>query len=150
MEAESYSDDETAAFIDANFVPLEAHIKEHPAYFHRFDSVWTPSVIILDPNGKERFRIEGYLPKDEFRAHLELGLARVAFMSKDFADAERRFTEVLERYPQSKAAPEALYWKGVSRYKTTNDHTVLGELSEQFQENYPDSVWAEKTAAWAH
>jgi len=128
-------------------VPLEAHIKEHPAYFHRFDSVWTPSVLILDPNGKERFRIEGYLPKDEFRAHLELALARVAFMSKDWADAERRFSEILERYPESKAAPEALYWKGVSHYKVTNDHNVLGELPGQFQQKYPDSIWASKTAA---
>lgn len=105
-------------------------------------------MIILDPNGKERFRIEGYLPKDEFRAHLELALARVAFMSKNWKDAERRYTEVLERYPASKVAPEALYWKGVSRYKSTNDHTVLGELPGQFQEKYPDSEWALKTAAW--
>jgi TolA-binding protein len=131
-------------------VPLEAHIKEHPAYFHQFDALWTPSVIILDPNGKERFRIEGYLPKDEFRAQLELALARVAFMSKNWADAERRYTEVLERYPESKAAPEALYWKGVSHYKATNDHTVLGELPGQFQEKYPDSEWSLKTAAWVH
>ena len=131
-------------------MPLEAHIKEHPVYFHRFDALWTPSVLILDSNGKERFRIEGYLPKDEFRAQLELGLARVAFMSKDFADAERRYAEVVERYPNSKAAPEALYWKGVSHYKATNDHTVLGELPGQFQEKYPDSSWALKTAAWVH
>jgi TolA-binding protein len=131
-------------------VPLEAHIKEHAVYFHRFDVNWTPSVLILDSNGKERFRIEGYLPKDEFRAQLELALARVAFMSKDWADAERRYTEVLERYPDSTAAPEALYWKGVSHYKGTNDHTVLGELPGQFEEQYPDSSWALKTAAWIH
>lgn len=131
-------------------MPLEAHIKEHPAYFHRFDALWTPSVIILDPNGKERFRIEGYLPKDEFRAQLELALARVAFMSKKWKDAERRYTEVLENYPESKAAPEALYWKGVSHYKATNDHTVLGELPGQFQQKYPDSIWDLKTAAWVH
>ena len=131
-------------------MPLESHIKEHPAYFHRFDALWTPSVIILDPNGKERFRIEGFLPKDEFRAHLELALARVAFMSKKWADAERRYTQVLERYPESKVAPEALYWKGVSHYKATNDHTVLGELPGQFQEKYPYSTWALKTAAWVH
>jgi hypothetical protein len=131
-------------------VPLEAHIKEHPVYFHRFDALWTPTVIILDPNGKERFRIEGYLPKDEFRAQLELSLARVAFMSKDWAGAERRYAEVLEHYPKSKAAPEALYWKGVSHYKASNDHTVLGELPGQFQEKYPDSSWALKTAAWEH
>jgi outer membrane protein assembly factor BamD (BamD/ComL family) len=110
--------------------------------------VWTPSVNILDWNGDERFRIEGYLPKDEFRAQLELGLARVSFMNKNWADAEQRYTAVLDRYPDSKAAPEALYWKGVSHYKATNDHTVLGELPAMFKEKYPDSSWALKTLAW--
>ena len=131
-------------------MPLEAHIKEHPAYFHRFDVAWTPAVVIMDSRGVERMRIEGYLPKDEFRAQLELGLARVAFMNKDWADAEQRYARILDRYPQSHAAPEALYWKGVSRYKTTNDHTVLGELPQQFKEKYPGSIWAMKTAAWEH
>ena len=107
-------------------------------------------MLILDPNGKERYRIEGYLPVEEFRAQLELGLARVAFTSKKWADAERRYAEVLERYPDTKSAPEALYWKGVSHYKVTNDHTVLGELPEQFQQQYPDSIQALKTAAWVH
>ena len=131
-------------------MPLEVHIKEHPGNFHRFDALWTPSVLILDPQGEERYRIEGYLPKDEFRAHLELGLARVAFMKKDWADAERRYGELLERYPNSKAAPEALYWKGVSHYKATNDHTILDELPGMFREKYPDSTWALKTIAWEH
>ena len=107
-------------------------------------------MLILDLNGVERFRLEGYLPKDEFRAQLELGLARVAFMSKAWADAESRYAAVLEKYPQSKSAPEALYWKGVSRYKATSDHTVLGELPSQFREKYPDSLWALKTIAWEH
>jgi outer membrane protein assembly factor BamD (BamD/ComL family) len=112
--------------------------------------VWTPTALILDPKGVERFRLEGYLPTNEFRAQLELGLARVAFMNKDWAEAERRYTEVLDRHGNSKAAPEALYWKGVSHYKATNDHTVLGELPQQFKEKYPDSAWALKTAAWTH
>lgn len=129
-------------------MPLEAHIKEHPAYFHRFDVPWTPTVLILDSKGVERHRIEGYLPMDEFRSQLELGLARVAFMNKNWADAERRYTDVLDRYPDSQSAPEALYWKGISHYKATNDHTVLGELPELFRQKYPDSIWALKTAAW--
>lgn len=107
-------------------------------------------MIILDPNGKERFRVEGYLPRDEFRAQLELGLARVAFMSKHWAEAKRRYVAVLERYPNTQAAPEALYWKGVSHYKGTNDHTVLGELPDQFRQNYPNSIWALKSIAWEH
>ena len=107
-------------------------------------------MVILDSNGEESYRLEGYLPKEEFRAQLELGLARVAFMRKDWAAAEQQYTQVLERYPNSKAAPEALYWKGVSHYKATNDHTVLGELPEQFKQKYPDSIWAMKTLAWIH
>jgi hypothetical protein len=61
-------------------------------------------VVILDSDGDERFRIEGYLPKHEFRAQLELALARVAFMNKKWAEAEK----------------------------------------------YPDSIWSDKTIAWAH
>src|SRR5689334_6816478 len=71
LEAESYSDQGVAAIINKNFVPVEAHIKEHPAWFKRFDVNWTPTVLILDSQGKERHRIEGYLPKEEFEAQLE-------------------------------------------------------------------------------
>ena len=112
--------------------------------------MWTPTILILDPNGKERYRIEGYLPRNEFRTQLELALARVAFMNKDWGEAEKRYARVLEQYPKSHAAPEALYWKGVSHYKATNDHTVLGEMPDLFRQEYPDSIWALKTLAWAH
>lgn len=129
---------------------VEAHIKEHSAYFHRFGALWTPTVLVMDSDGAERLRIEGYVPLPEFRAQLEMGLARIAFMHKQWAAAERRYAEVAERYPDSKAAPEAVYWRGVSRYKATNDHTALGEVAEQFKQKYQDSVWALKASVWAH
>ena len=131
-------------------MPLAAHIKEHPAYFHRFDALWTPTVLLMDSNGVERHRIEGYLPVEEFRAQLELGLARIAFMSKDWAEAERRYAAIVDRYPNTKTAPEALYWKGVSQYKLTNDHNVLGALPDEFEKKYPETLQALKTAAWRH
>ncbi len=31
-----------------------------------------------------------------------------------------------------------------------SEFTVLGELPGQFQEKYPDSIWAQKTIAWMH
>jgi TolA-binding protein len=95
-------------------------------------------------------RLEGYLPSDEFRAQLELGLARIAFTSKRWDEAEQKYGQVIERYPESKAAPEALYWKGVSHYKGTNDHAVLGQLAEEFKQKYSNSIWAMKTLAWTH
>jgi len=131
-------------------VPVEAHIKEHPAYFHRFDAVWTPTILIMDSDGVERWRIEGYLPKTEFRAQLALGLARVAFMHKQWAEAERRYAGVVERYPETIAAPAAVYWRGASHYKAANDHTVLGEVIEELSRKYAGTEWALKASVWAH
>lgn len=129
---------------------MEAHIKEHPAYFHRFDAVWTPTVLVMDSDGVERWRIEGYLPKNEFRAQLEMGLARVAFMHKQWAEAEQRYAQVVARYPDTIAAPEAVYWRGVCRYKGTNDHTALGKVAKELMQKYQGSEWALKASVWAH
>ncbi len=107
-------------------------------------------MLIIDAKGKERWRIEGYLPKDEFRAQLELGLARVSFMHKQWTDAEQRYEQVVARYPDTAAAPEAVYWKAVSQYKQTNDHTVLGAVADELAQKYQGNVWAEKASVWSH
>jgi TolA-binding protein len=108
--------------------------------------LWTPTVLILAPSGVERFRIEGYSPNREFRAQLELALARAAFMNKQWADAERLYAEILERYPDSYSAPEAQYWTGVAHYKGTLDHTALEHVVQQFKQRYQDSIWAKKAS----
>jgi hypothetical protein len=138
-----------ADFINQQFVPATINIKEKPADFHRFDVLWTPTILILDENGKERFRIEGYLPRDEFAAHLVMGLARVAFMSKRWADAEQLYNEVVQKYGHTGVAPAAVYWLGVSRYKKTNDHHELGKVVSTLKEKYPDSPWNKRAVPWA-
>ena len=129
---------------------MAAHIKKHPVYFHRFDVLWTPTVLILESKGIERERNEGYLPNAEFRARLEMGLARIAFMHKQWAEAERKYAAVAERYPNTSAAPEAIYWRGVSRYKATNDHVALGEVADELKEKYQGSIWTLKASIWSH
>ncbi len=137
-----------ASFITTHFVPVEAHIKEQPAWFHRFDVSWTPTVLIMDSAGIERFRTEGYLPKLEFRAQLELGLARAAFKAKNWSDAEKVYAGIAEQFPNTYAAPEAMYWKGVSEYQRKHDHTILRQTGQQLAEKYPQSVWAVKGSVW--
>ena len=105
-------------------------------------------MIIADPNGHERWRLEGYLPKDEFSTNLEMGLARVAVMKKDWADAEQRYASVVEKHPSSHYVPEAIYWRGVSRYQGSHDHTVLGEVADTFKEKYQDGLEALKSQPW--
>jgi len=105
-------------------------------------------VLLLDSEGKERVRLEGYLPNEDFVAALESGLGRIAFVHKKYADAERWYGDVVTRFGQSHAAPGAMYWRAVTHYKATNDHTVLGKAAEELRSTYPASVWASKAIPW--
>lgn len=105
-------------------------------------------MLILDSEGNERWRLEGYLPKDEFNAWLELGLARIAFMAKDWAAAEKHFENVLTRFPESKFAPEAVYYRGVSRYSESHDGAELANTASQLSEKYAGSEWQLRSIPW--
>jgi TolA-binding protein len=129
-------------------LPVKAHIKEHPSWFHRFEAVWTPTVLLLDSEGKERARLEGYLPNEDFKAALEWGLGRIAFVHKKYDDAERWYGDVVTRFGRSHSAPGAMYWRAVARYKATHDHTVLGKVAEELRSTYPSSEWASKAIPW--
>jgi hypothetical protein len=144
-----YPDERVAGFIQESFIPVKIHIKENAAGFERFGAQWTPTIIINDPGGAERYRFEGYLPVDEFLAQLQLGLAKVAFTNNDFGKAEQLYREIVERFRSSAAAPDALYWAGVSKYKRTNDGGALKDTARAFQSRYADSQWAKKASAWA-
>lgn len=104
----------------------------------------------MDSAGVERYRIEGYLPKDWFRARLEMGLARVEFMHKKFADAQKRYEEIVSRFGDLAVAAEAMYWQAVSKYKVTNDHTALGEVAPELAEKFSGDEWQLKSLPWAH
>lgn len=139
--------------IESHFVPVRVHVREQAVDFkrlaERYTAPWTPTILLLDSEGTERHRIEGFLPADDFLAQLSLGLAKLAFAGKDYQEAERRFREVVDTYPNSEAAPEALYWAGVSRYKTTGDGSTLAETARQFSERYVGTSWAKKASVWS-
>ncbi len=105
-------------------------------------------MLLFDSDGKERVRLEGYLPNQDFIAALESGLGRIAFVHKKYADAERWYNNVVTRFATSHVAPGALYWRAVSHYKATNDHAVLDEVAEELRSKYPSSVWASKAVPW--
>jgi TolA-binding protein len=109
--------------------------------------VWTPTVLLLDSEGKGRFRVEGYLPNSDFLSALETGLGRIAFVHKNYADAERWYSDVVTRLSQSHFAPEAMYWRAVTHYKSTHDHTALPKVAEELRSKYPSSIWA-KAIPW--
>jgi hypothetical protein len=147
-----YPDERVVRLVTSEFLPIRVHVRDADGLYGRVSARlnvhWTPTVLILDGDGVERHRIEGFLPTDDFLAHLKLGLAKTALQRGAFGDAERRFREVVTDHPQSEPAPEALYWAGVSRYKGTNDAAALGDTAKAFTTQYADSVWAKKASVW--
>ena len=103
----------------------------------------------MDPAGEERWRLEGYMPKDEFRAWLEMGVARLDVMAKRWSAAEEKFAHVAEAYADPSYVPEALYWRNVSRYSGTHDATPLREVAAELQQRFPLSVWTKRASVWA-
>jgi hypothetical protein len=136
------------ALITQQFVTLRAHVKENPSAWKRFGVRWSPTVLILAPDGTEVRRIEGFLPEDEFLGQLNLALGYLAANHKDWKTAQRWFQEA-SRFENTDAGPEGLYWEGVARYSATHDHTILGEITRAFRRRYPDTSWAKRASIWA-
>src|SRR3954471_10577601 len=123
-------------------MPARVHVKDDAPKFQeygqKYNAQWTPTILELDSDGTEVHRIEGFLENDDFLAQLMLGRAQLDFKQGRFADAGRRFREVVDQLPATDAAPEALYWGGVSRYKDSHDPAALKETARAFGERYQD------------
>ncbi len=147
-----WPDERVVRFVTQNFLAARVHVKEDPQEFKRYGArykaPWTPTILELDPSGVEHHRIEGFLPADDLLAQLMLGRARMAFQEGQWAEAERRFREIVEQLPDADAAPEALYWAGVAPYKATGDGASLKETARAFTQRYQDSTWAKKSSVW--
>ena len=132
-----------------NFLPVRLQVRTNPAAMERWNVQWTPTIVLVGADGKEHHRIEGFLDAEDFLAQLTLGLGHLAFAAKEWEQAGRWFAEVLEHFPATDAAPEAQYWRGVARYKASNDAAALGATAKAFHERYADSTWAKKASIWA-
>lgn len=105
-------------------------------------------MIVMDPEGNERRRLEGYLPKDDFHAFLKMGLARVAFARKEWSDAEKWFSDVAGNHARSIYAPQAIYYRGVSKYSASHDHHELANTAATLIEQFPATEWQLRSIPW--
>ncbi len=103
---------------------------------------------MLDPDGTERWRLEGYYANRPFRAALEMGLARVWVMRKRWEDAQARYSRIVAEYGDTSSAPDALYWRYVSEYSRTHDAEALRQACRELQRRYPGSEAAMKSSVW--
>jgi len=148
MGAVTYPDSKDVEFINASLVPIRLPSDAQP-YAADYKVKWTPNLIVLDQDGKEHHRSMGFLSPEELIPFLMLGMAKVYFDHDDFANALVLLEKVLEEYPKREAAPEALYLRGVTLYKTTGDAWKLKQAYDELASCYPESEWLKKASPYA-
>jgi TolA-binding protein len=147
-----WPDKRIIGLVEKKFVPVRVHVQKQAAEFQRlgerYGAQWTPTTLVLDADGTERHRVEGFLPAEDLLAQLGLGLANVAFAQRDWSAAERGFRAVVDENPTGDAAAEATYWAGVSRYKASGDSAALADTARRLKAQHADSTWAKKASVW--
>jgi thioredoxin-related protein len=149
--AKTLPDPNVSKLIDRMFVPAMFETGEAASreLMKKYGVEWTPTFIVADDSGNEIYRWVGYLPQADFCAELLFAEGRAAFRSRDWDRADKCFNSVVERFPESDVAPEALYYSGVARYEKTHDASSLAETNKRLQERYPTSSWAKKASVWS-
>ena len=147
MDAVTYPNEKVSEFIEKNFIPVRVAFDAQPLASD-FKVTWTPTLVTVDANGQEHHRTVGFLSPEELIPSLILGRAKTHFDQNQFDAALSDLEKVLAGYPKSDAAPEAIYLRGVSQYKSTHSAKPLKEAYEQLQKAYPSSEWTKRAAPY--
>jgi tetratricopeptide (TPR) repeat protein len=143
MGAVTYPDIKVAAFVNETVIPLQVPSDSEPLATD-FVLRWTPTLIILDTSGKEHSRTVGFIPPEELIPTILLGMAKVYFDLRQFDPAIECLEKIINGYPQSFEAPEAVYYRGVCAYKTSHDAGGLKKAYERLAKEYPQSEWVRR------
>jgi len=147
MDAVTYPNPEVVKFIQDHVVPVRLPSDAKPEA-DDFNVKWTPTLIILDLEGKEHHRTTGFLAPEELLPMILLGIGKTHFEREEFTEAITGLGKLLKDYRQSDSAPEAIYYQGVCLYKSTHEPQPLKEAYEKLQADYPTSEWAKRAAPY--
>jgi tetratricopeptide (TPR) repeat protein len=143
MDAVTYPNEAVISFVNQNVIPLRIPSDQQPLA-SEYGVTWTPALFLLDQNGHEHRATVGFLSPEELIPSLLLGIGNMYFHKDAFSEALDHYEEIISKHAESDAAPEAVFQRGVSRYKSTNDPMPLKEAYEQLSRDFPKSTWTKR------
>jgi hypothetical protein len=146
MNTGPYSDEKVQSYLEKEFVVVKSQCfwDKRTDLMKQFDISWTPTLLVQDPTGKEHHRIVGFVPVNDFLAHLKLGKGKMFFNRFRFADALASFTNVIEQHPDAGVVPEAVFFQGVANYWKSHDPKGLRRAYDTLSERFPQSEWTRR------
>jgi hypothetical protein len=151
MSTVTYPEEHVIREVTEQFVPLklECNFQKPTELMKKYHVRWTPTLFVLEEDGKPRFHSVGFLPPEELVGRLELIRAMELFDRGELETASMRLREVADIFSTSAAAPQALYYENVANYMRTHDAKYLKQAHLKLRERYPESLWAKKSTPYA-
>ena len=143
METVTFPEKEVVGFISGEVIPLRVAHDQKPLS-EDFNVKWTPTLVILDGEGREHHRTVGFLPPEEFMASVLLGIGKMHFDNEAFEKAVGVLSRVMDEFPGTGSAPEAVFVKAVAQFKLEKNPSSLKEAWRLLSEKYPESEWAKR------
>jgi len=144
----TYPEPEVIEYVNDHFVPWNINTADEVDLIQRFDIFSTPSIVFMDPKGRDFYRSIGYLPPTRFIGRLIFGEAWVAFRTRHYEHAGDLFEIVGREHPDCSIAPEAIFFRGAARDKITGDHSNRAISAAELKERFPKSNWTFSASVW--
>ena len=142
----TYPESLVAELVEKATIPLQFNntVESAQPTIARYHHIWTPDLRILNGEGDELYRWNGYLPPAEFAAQLLAALGHARLRLREFDAAIALYEEAVRRFPTALVAAEAQYFLAVSRYRKSGEGSDLLKGWHRLEGRYPKSEWRVK------
>jgi len=141
LDAVSWQDEKVIQMATDWFILLRINSQQQGEVFKKYKVTWTPTIVVLDAEGREHCRFTGFLPPKELCARMVLDGAKAEMNLQNYILAIKCFDDILNKYRGTFAVPEAIFYLAVTRYLSSHEPKFLKEGLEQLRKEFPDSEW---------
>lgn len=142
LEATTYKDPKVIEEMNEWFVLLKLDLIKDREIRKMLGAYWTPAMYFLDQNGNSFYHFNGYLPGDEFRAMLRLGIAETIMPRGRYDDIIKMIDRNIDELINTSFYPKLLVARETARYIKIKDNSQLRKTLKEIQNTHPQSTEA--------
>ncbi len=140
MNATTYKDQKVIDEMNEWFVLLKLDLIKDREVRKSLGAYWTPAFYFLDHNGNSYYHFNGYLPAEEFRAMLRLGIAETIMPRGRYDDIINMIDKDINELTNTSFYPKLLVARETARYIKVKDNSQLKKTLKEIQSTHPYST----------
>lgn len=142
LAATTFQDRKVVDEMNEWFVLLKLDIIKDREVRRNLGAYWTPAIYFVDSNGNSFYHFNGFLPPEEFRIILRLGLTETIMPRGRYDDIINIIDQDIDDFKNSSSFPKLLLQRELARYIKTKDNSKLRQTLRDIQKDYPQTLEA--------